>query len=225
MRSAGSDQPTKPDEVLEDRRRPDTPPGVIRDLIIATSGLALLAAWYIFRGLKYPEHRHHDLLWAVLCLLYAVRFWVHRPIGGRLASMPNSSSRRRVVALFPIFALGFITFDCMVESRRQMAAEALAQRKQVWKNAMQRQREAVELAKEQVSDASTKMKAAFDAMLKTGLSVKLPDGKLEGRFDPQASRRWKEAMDEWQAAMNRQSEEMKRLTILAPEEPGLFGRP
>ena len=95
MKSTGYDEPTKADGALEDGRRPGTPPRLIRDLIIFTSGFALLAGWYVFRGLKYPEHRHHDLLWAVLCLLYAVGIWVHRPIGGRLASMPNSSYRGR----------------------------------------------------------------------------------------------------------------------------------
>ena len=138
MKSTGYDEPTKADGALEDGRGPGTPPRLIRDLIIFTSGFALLAGWYVFRGLKYPEHRHHDLLWAVLCLLYAVRIWVHRPIGGRLASMPDSSYRRRLVALFPIFALGLITFDYVVELRRQMAAEALTQRKQVWKNSVER---------------------------------------------------------------------------------------
>jgi hypothetical protein len=225
MKRAGGDKPTEPDEALEDRRRPDTPPGLIRELIVFTTGVALLAAWYVYRGFKYPEHRHHDLLWAVLCLLYAVLAWVHRPIGGRLASMPNSSSRRTLVALFPIFALCFITFDYVVESRRQMAAEASAQRKQLWKNSVERQREAVEQAKKQVSDASTKCNAAWDTMLKTSVSVKSPDGKLGLGFDPQAYRRWKEAMDDWHAAMNRHSEGTRRLLQIQVEELGRFGRP
>jgi hypothetical protein len=225
MQSAESDEPTIRGEALADRPPLGAPPDVIRALILFTTALAMLAAWYLYRGLKYPEHRHHDLLWAVLFLLYAVSPWVHRPLGGRLASKPNSSFRRTMVALFPLFALGFITFDYVIESRRQMAAEALAQRKQVWRNSVERQREAIELAKKHVSDASTKSKAALDAMLETSFSVKLPDGKREGRFDPEAYRRWKEAMDESHAAIKRQSEEWDRLTHLHLEEPGRFGRP
>ena len=47
----------------------------------------------------------------------------------------------------------------------------------MWRNSVERQREAVELAKRQESDASIKAKAALDAMLKTGAEVELPRGK------------------------------------------------
>jgi hypothetical protein len=225
MKSAGSDKPSTPEEGLEDRRPLGAPPDVIRYLILGTTALAMFAAWYVYRGLNYPAHRHHDLLFAVLCMLYAVLPWVHRPLGGRLASKPISSFRRTAIALLPIFALGFITFDYVVESRRQAAAEALAQRKQVWRNSVERQREAVELAKKQMSDAFTKRKATLDAMLKTGVSVKLPDGKLDGGFNPEAFRKWKEAMDESTAAMERRAAESDRLLRLQLDEPGRFGRP
>ena len=224
MKTAGSGNPTEPNKALEDRQQPDTPPGRIRDLILGTTGLAVLAAWSVYKGLKHPEHRLHDLLWAVLCLLYAVLAWVHRPTGRELASTPNSSIRRTILALALLFVVGFIIFDYVAESRRQMAADALVQRKQVWRNSVERQREAVELAKRQESDASIKAKAALDAMLKTGAQVELPGGKLESRFDPEAYRTWKEAMDERTAAMNRHFAELDRLFRLQLE-PGRFGRP
>jgi hypothetical protein len=225
MLSAGNDEPTMPDEAPAGRLRPGAAPDVILTLIIFTTALALLAAWYVYKGWKHPEHRLPDLLWAVLCLLYAVRLWVHKPIGGRLASKHNSSFRRVLVALFALFVLGLIAFDYAIDSRRQMAAEALAQRKQVWKNSVTRQRETVELAETQVSDASRKWKEAAEAMTKTAVQIKRPDGKVEPGFDPEAFRKWKDAMDESLAAMNRRAAESDRLLRLQLEEPGRFGRP
>jgi hypothetical protein len=213
MKCAESDEPTTRSEALADRPPPVTPPSRIRDLTLFTTALALLAAWYVYRGLKYPEHRHHDLLSAVLLLLYAVLAWVRRPIGGKLASSPDSSFRRTMQALALLFVVGFIAFDCVVESRRQAAAEALAQRREVWKQSVERQREAVGLAKKKASDASAKMKVALDAFTKLH------------RFDPEAFGKWKEAMDEFNAAAKREWEEMDRLTHLRLEAPGRFGRP
>ena len=46
-------------------------------------------------------------------------------------------------------------------------------------------REAVELASKLVSDASRKGKEATEALNKTAVQIKLPDGKIEHRFDPE----------------------------------------
>ena len=225
MMSAGSDEPTVPDEALADRQRPGTPPDLIRDLILRTITLALLAAWSVFKSFKHPERGLTDLLWAVLCVLLAVKPWVSRPIGDRLASEPNWSFRRTLVALSPLFVLGLITFWCVIESRRQAAEKAMAQRKEVWKQSVELQREAVELASKLVSDASRKGKEATEALNKTAVQIKLPDGKVEHRFDPEASRKWKEAWDEMDGAMKRHWAEMERLLRLQHEEPGRYGRP
>lgn len=226
MKSAESDEPTIRGEALADRAPPGIPPGLIHIKILATTALALLAAWSVYKGLKYPEHRLHDVLWAVLCLLYVVLAWVSKPSERWLASKPNWVVRRLWAAFgLLFFVLGFIAFDYVTDLRRQAAAEALAQRKEVWRQSVERQREAVELAKQQVSDASIKEKAALDAMIKTGVRVKLPGGKSEGRFDPEAYRKWKEAMDESQAAMKRHFAEIDRLLRVQLEQPGRFGRP
>ncbi len=116
MISAGSDEPTVPDEALADRWRPGTPPGLIRDLILGTTAWALLAAWSVYEGLKHPEQGLVPLLFAVVCVLLAVTPWVSRPIGGRLASKPNWSFRRTLVAPTPLFVLGLITSGYVMES-------------------------------------------------------------------------------------------------------------
>src|SRR3954453_14427562 len=154
--SAGSDEPTVRNEALADRRRPGTPPDLIRDLILGTTALALWAAWSVYDGLKHPGQGLTGLLLAVLCVLLAVKPWVSRPIGGRLASEPNWSFRRTLVALSPLFVLGLITFWYVIESRQQAAEKALARRKEVWKQSVERRRETVELASKQASDASRK---------------------------------------------------------------------
>jgi len=100
----------------------------------------------------------------------------------------------------------------------------LAQRKQAWKNSVERQREAVERAKKQVSDASRKAKEATEALTKTAVQIKLPDGKIEHRFDSEAFRKWKDALDELQAAMKRHGAEMDRLLRLQ-SEAWRHGRP
>lgn len=224
MKSAGTGKSTMPDEAQADGQGPGTPPDRIHNLVLFTTALALLAAWSVYKGLKHPEHRTHDLLWAVLWLLYAVSAWVHKPKGGRLASKPNSSFRLRTIVAFSL-VLGFIAFDYAIDSRRQTAAEALAQRTEAWKQSVARRREAFELAKKQVSDYEMKWTAATDAMTKAAVQVKRPDGEIEHAFDPQAFRKWKEALDESQAAMRRHRAEMDRLHRLLLGEPGRYGRP
>ena len=225
MMSAGSDEPTVSNEALADRRRPGTPPDLIRDLILGTTALALLAAWFVYESLKHPERGLTHWLLAVVCALLAVKPWVSRPIGDRLASKPNWSFRRTLVALSPLFVLGLITFGYVNESRQQAAEKAMAQRKETWKQSVELQREAVELASKQTSDASMKGKEAAEALSKTAVEVKLPDGKIEHRFDPEAFRKWKDAWDETIRAMKRHGAETDRLLRLQHEEPGRYGRP
>jgi hypothetical protein len=79
------------------------------------------------------------------------------------------------------------------------------------------QREAVELASKQVSDASRKGKEAAEAWNKS---------TAQGhRHDPEGERKWKEAFNETVEAMKRHSAEMDRLFRLQNEEPGRYGRP
>ena len=225
MITAGSDKPTVPNEALADRWRPGTPPDLIRDLILGTTALALLAAWSVYESIKHPEQRLSQLLFAVVWVLLAVKPWVSRPIGDRLASKANWSFRRTLVALSPLFVLGLITFGYVTESRQQAAEKAMAQRKEVWNESVEIQREAVELASKQVSDVSRKGKEAAEALSMSAVQVKLPDGKIEHRFDPEAYRKWKEAWDELVGAMKRHSAETDRLLRLQHEEPGRYGRP
>jgi hypothetical protein len=150
---------------------------------------------------------------------------VSRPIGGRLASEPNWSFRRTLVALSPFLVLGLITFGYVIESRQQAAEKALGRRKEAWKQSVELQRQAVERASKQASDASRKGKEAGEALSKTAVQFKLPDGKIDHRFDPEASRKWKEALDEMAGAFNRHLAELDRLNRLQLEEPGRYGRP
>jgi hypothetical protein len=225
MMSAGSDEPTLPDDAPADGRRTVTPPDLIRDLILGTTALALLAAWSVSNSLKHPEQGLVHLLWAVVCVLLAIQPWVSRPIGGRLASEPNGSFRRTLVALSPLFMLGLIAFGYVIDSRQQAAEKALAQREEAWKQSVELQREAVERASKQISDASRKGEEAAKALSKTAVQVRRPDGKHEHRFDPTAFRKWKEAIDEMGGAFKRHSAELDRLTRLQLEEPGRYGRP
>ena len=225
MMSVASDEPMVPNEALADRRRPGTPPDLIRDLILGTTALALLAAWSVYKSLKHPEQGLVGLLFAVVCVLLAVKPWVSTPIGDRLAAKPNWSFRRTLVALSPLFVLGLITFGYVSELRQQAAEKAMAQRKETWKQSVELEREAVELVSKQVSDASRKGKEATEALSKTAVPIKLPDGKIDQRFDPEAFRKWKEAVDEMGTAMNHHSAEMDRLFRLQREEPGRYGRP
>jgi hypothetical protein len=154
---------------------------------------------------------------------------VSRPIGGWLASQPNWSFRRTLTALSPLVVLGLITFWSVIESRQQAANRAaekvMAQRTEAWKRSVLLQREAVELASKQASDASRKGTEATEALNKTAVQVKLPDGKIDLRFDPEASRKWKEALDEMDGAMKRHAAEIDRLYRLEAEAPGRYGRP
>ena len=79
--SAWSDEQTVPDEALADRRRPGTPPDLIRDLILGTTALALLAAWSVYESVKHPKQGLTGLLMALVWVLLAVKPWVSRPIG------------------------------------------------------------------------------------------------------------------------------------------------
>jgi hypothetical protein len=212
MKSVGSDEATVPDDALADRRGPGTPPDLIRDLILGTTALALLAAWSAYEGLKHSEQELVLLLFAVVCVLLAVKPWVSGPIGGRLASEPNWSFRRTLVALSPLFVLGFITFGYVSTSRQQEAEKAMAQRKEAWKQSVERQREAVELASKQASEAARKGKETAEAWSKTTVQGR--------RHDPEADRKWKEAFDEMVGATKRHSAEIERLLRLQREEPG-----
>jgi hypothetical protein len=222
MMNAGSDEPTVPNEALADRQRPGAPPDLIRDLILFTTALALLAAWSIYRSLKHWDQVQTDLLWAVLFVFIAVKTWVSRPIGGRLASEPNGSIRRTLAALSPLFVLGFIAFGYVIESRQKAVEKALARRKEAWKQSVKLQREAVELASRQWSDA---LRKSTEALSKSWVQVKLPDGKLGIRHDPEAHQRLKDAEDEVDRARKRYSAESDRLLRLQLEEPGRYGRP
>ena len=185
--SAESDEPTVPNEALVDRRRPGTPPDLVRDLILVTTALALAAACSVYDSLKHPGHGLTDLLLAVVCVLLAVEPWVSRPIGGKLASEPNWSFRRT----WPLslrFSCWGLSRSRMRSSRASRRRRRLAQRKEVWKQSMDATREAVELASKLVSDASRKGKEATEALNKTAVQIKLPDGKIEHRFDPEAFR-------------------------------------
>jgi hypothetical protein len=225
MKSAGGDEPAVPDEALAEKPRSSIPPDLIRDMILSTTAVAMLAAWLVYEGLRFPEERWFDLLLAVVCVLSAIKAWLRRPIGGWMAAEPNWSFRRTLAALSPLFVLGLVTFAYVMHSRQQAAEKVMTQRKEVWKQSVERQRQAVELASKQMSDASREAAEATKALNKTAVQVKLPDGKVDFRFDPEASRKWKSAVEAMVGATKRHSAEMDRLLGLQFEEPGRYGRP
>jgi hypothetical protein len=142
-----------------------------------------------------------------------------------MAAEPNWSFWRTLAALSPLFVLGLVTFAYVMHSRQQAAEKVMAQRTEAWKKSVELQRQAVELASKQMSDASRKLDEAGKALSKTAVRVELPDGKIDHRFDPEASRKWKEALEAMVGATKRHSAELDRLQRLQLEEPGRYGRP
>jgi hypothetical protein len=225
MTTAESDEPIGPNRTSADPWTSGTSPDLVRDLVLFTTSLALLASWFIYESLKHPERGLTGLLWSVICALLAISLWSSKPIGGKLASKPRRSFRRRLAALSPLFVLGLIAIEFVIESRQQMAERAMTQRKEVWRHSLELQREAVAQALKQLNDASMKEKKAVQGWSKTTEQVKQSDGRSEYRHDPEAFRKWKEASEERNEAMERHWAEVDRLLHLQSEEPGRFGHP
>ena len=205
-----------PNEALADRRRPGTPPDLIRDLILGTTALALLAAWSVHESLT-PGARTDRSALRLSCAYFwpsnrgcpdrSGIGWPPSPIG-RFGDAGRSLSALRagvnhVRVCDQLASAGGGEGDGPEERDVETVRRAPC--------------EAVELASKQVSDASRKGKEAGEALNKTAVQVKLPDGKIEHRFDPEAFRLWKEAWDELVGAIKRHSAETARLLRLQHE--------
>jgi len=197
-------------------------PETIRVMILATTGLAILTAMSVIDGFNRPGYGLTGLLKAVLFVLLAVKIWVTRPMG---SIFPEGGIRRRLAALFPLIALAAFGLDQLGAANHRAAQKQMDQRKEEWKQAMQRQHEAVDLAWKQFGEASKRYGEAIQAVMKTAEPVKLADGKPGHRHDPVAYQKMEDTQKEMQRAMERHLAEFQRLSSLGLEEPGRFGRP
>src|SRR5271165_2988154 len=95
-------------------------PGAIRNFILWTIAILLLAAWQAFDGFKHPESRTAHLLQAVLFLLLGALAWERRLRREGLAFKPRGGAHW-IGALAPLAVLMGFGWAQIVEGRHQAA--------------------------------------------------------------------------------------------------------
>ena len=220
--SAESDQSWRAEEDQEDVTDSGASPETIRVMILVTAGLVLLAAMSVYDSFGRPAQRLSDLLKAVLFVLLTVKLWVTKPLG---SSLPRGGIRRRLAEFFPLMVLAAFGFGQVIEASNRAAQKQISLRKEAWRQSLERQREAVNLAATQAKDAMKTYNEALQAWSKTTGPAKLIDGKPGFQHDPEAYRKMEEAMKEMLRGTDRHLSELQRLDNLGLEEPDRYGRP
>jgi hypothetical protein len=211
MGDRGHQQP-KAEHTTADPPPDGASPDAIRNLILLTIGILLLAAWQTYDGFKHPESRSTHLLKAVLFLLYGAYAWAHRLRRGVLVRGGHWTAA--FAPLLVVVCFGLAQLD---EARQQAAQKKRAFEKQAWQQAVQRQRKLSDLASEQFRAAIVKQGEAFRVLIETSQKLKLPDGKPGFRPTPDATRKLEEAKDEVNRASERDKAERERLFGLEQE--------
>jgi hypothetical protein len=196
--------------------------GAVRNLILWTIGILLLAAWRAYDGFKHPESRTNDLLHAVLILLFGALAWVRRLTRGALVIKPRwgrDTVNHWTAAFAPLVVVVAFVLVQLGEARHQAAQQELALKKQAWQQSVQRQRESSHRASEQLIAAIGKQGDAFRVLIETSQKLKLADGKPGFRPTPDATRKLEEAKDEYNRAFERDKAERERLFGLEQERP------
>ncbi len=211
MGDRGHQQP-KAEDTTADPPRDGVSPGAIRNLILLTIAILMLAAWQAYDGFKHPQSRTAHVLQAVLILLYGAYAWAHRLRRGVLVRGVHWTAA--FAPLVVVVAFGLAQLD---EARQQAAQKKLACEKQAWQQAVQRQRKSSDLASEQFRAAIVKQSEALRVWIETSQKLKLADGKPGFRPTPDATRKLEEAKDEYNRAFERDKAERERLFGLEQE--------
>jgi hypothetical protein len=209
MADRGHQQP-KAEDTTADPSPDGASPGAIRNLILLTIAILLLAAWQAYDGFKHPESRSSHLLHAVLWLLLGAYAWVRRL---RRGVLDFSKPRRGVhwtAAFAPLVVVVAFAWAQLDEGRHQAAQQARQQ-------AVQRQRESSQLASKQVWAAMDKQREAIRVWIETSQKLKAADGKPGFRPTPDATRKLEEAKDEVNRAFERDRAERESLLRLESE--------
>ena len=191
-----------------------------RVLILYSSGLFMLAVWIIYTAWKHPESRTSILLQALLFLLLAVHSRVSRRRRESLASVFSKPGlRRTVAALFPLLVLALFGLSQVVDTRRRDAEKQLADKREAWKQPVERERTIAELAGKRSADALEKYGEVIKSAGKAWEEVKTADGKVVLRTSRDAMKRLKEAGVESQRALELRLAEEARLRDLERQRP------
>jgi hypothetical protein len=213
-------QHTKAEDAATGSPRDAISPGAIRNFILWTIAILMLAAWHGYDGFKHPESRTPHLLRAVLILLLGALAWVRRLTLRTLVIKPRwgrDTVNHWTAAFAPLIVVLAFGLSQLVEAHHQAARKELTLKKQAWQQAVQRQRESSDLASKQYLAAITKQGDAFKISLETSEPLKLPDGKPGFRLTPDAMRKLTEAKEEVSRAFERDKAERERLLQLQSE--------
>jgi hypothetical protein len=213
-------QQPKAEDTTAGPRSDGAPPGAIRNLILWTVSILLLAAWRAYDGFRRPEFRSNDLLHAVLILLVGALAWVRRLTRGALVIKPRWGGdmvNHWTAAFAPLLVVVGFVWAQSLEARHQAAQEKLAFKKQAWQQALRQQRNLSDLASEQFRAAIVKQGDAFRDWIETSQKLELADGEPGFRPTPNATRKLEEAKDEYNRAFERDKAERERLRRLELE--------
>jgi hypothetical protein len=177
----------------------------MRNFILSTIAILMLAAWQAYDGFRHPESRTAHLLQAVLFLLLAALAWERRLRREGLAFKPRRGANW-TAALAPLVVLVAFGWAQIEEARHQAAQKELALKIEAWQQAVQRQREVSDLAAKQLHAVFEKQVEAFRVLVKTGPKLQPVEGKPGFRPLPDAAPRVEEAKQE----INRAFEEINR---------------
>jgi len=177
-------------------------PGAIRNFILWTIAIILLAAWQAYDGSKHPESRTAHLLKAVLFLLLGALAWERRPRREGLVFKPRGAAHW-TAAFAPLLVVLAFGWAQLVEARHQ---KELALRMQAWQQAVERQRKVSDQASEQFRAVTVKQGEVLRVLVENSPKPKPADGKPGFSPTPDATRKLEEAKDE----IKRAFEEIKR---------------
>ncbi len=194
----------------------------IRNFILWTIAILLLAAWQAYDGFKHPVSRTAHLLQAVLFLLLGALVWERRLRREGLVFKPRGAAHW-TAAFAPLLVVLAFGWTQLVEARHQ---KELALRMQAWQKAVERQREVSDLASKQLGAVSVKQGEVLRVLVETSHKPELADGKPGFRPTPDAIRKPEEAKDEINRAfeevmqaLERDRAEKERLLRLEEERP------
>ncbi len=216
MADRGHQQP-KAEDTTADPPPDGASPGAMRNFILLTIGVLLLAAWQAYDGFRHPESRSSHLLKALLILLYGALAWARRLRRGALVFDKPNRGVHWTAAFAPLVVVAAFGLAQLAEARHQAAQNELALKKQAWLQAVVRQRKSSDLASEQFRAAIAKQGEAFKVWIETSQKLKLADGKPGFRPTPDATQKLEEAKEEFKRALERDKAERERLLQLQLE--------
>jgi len=179
-----------------------------------------MVAWMIFSAWQHPQSRTTHLLQALLFLLLVALTWVSKRRRDSLtARLSKPGIRRTLASLMPLLVLALFGLAQVMEARQREADRQLAQKRESWRQAVERQRNIVAQAQERINDSLEKGAEASKALGKAWEQVRTADGKLELRAPRAVYQKEKEAWEEILRAMDLKRLEEERLFQLESQRP------